>query len=152
MYTILALVIYIAIFIFCISNNILILFLKVFGCCFWLIEGKMNRYKSKKETPGFSSLTWRLVLFRYPKTNQKKQWTQRSSSCYLQQGSDRGGFFWDRYFHLNALWQNGSNSIFAFLFMCTSTSQLNCTTGVRRVPYIVWLQLYLEFMVRVFFF
>lgn len=41
----------------------------IFG--FWLIEGKMNGYKSKKETPGLSSLTWRLVLFKYPKTNQK---------------------------------------------------------------------------------
>lgn len=60
MYTILALVIYIAILIFCISNNILFFVFQGFGCYFWffwLIEGKMNGYKSKKETPGLSSLT-----------------------------------------------------------------------------------------------
>jgi len=105
----------------------------------------MNGYKSKKETPGLASLTWRLILFKYPKTNQKKQWTQGSSNRNLQQGSDR--VFWAGCVHLNASRQNGSNSISAFLFMCTNTRQVNCTTGVKRVPYVVWLQLYLEFMV-----
>lgn len=51
--------IYCHFFIFCISNNIFFLFLKVldfiFG--FWLIKGKTNGHKSKKETPGLSSLT-----------------------------------------------------------------------------------------------
>lgn len=116
---------------------------------FWLIEGKMNGYKSKKETPGLSSLTWRLVLFKYPKTNQKSNEYREVPTIICSKAWTN--FFWDSYFHLNVSWQNGNNSIFAFLFMCTNTSQLNCTMGVKRVPYVVWLQLYLEFMVRILF-
>lgn len=57
MHTILALVIYIAISTFWISNNVLFLKVLVFFFGFWLIEGKTNGYKSKKETLGLSRLT-----------------------------------------------------------------------------------------------
>lgn len=98
MHTILALVIYIAVSIFCISNNVSFLKVLVFFFGFWLIEGKMNGYKSKKETLGLSSLTRRLVLFRYPKTKQKRSEHREVPTVICSKARSE---FWDSYFHLN---------------------------------------------------
>lgn len=49
MYTILALVIYIAIFIFCISNNILFFVFKGFGCYFWFLANRRQNEQIQKQ-------------------------------------------------------------------------------------------------------
>lgn len=57
MYTILVLVIYIAILIFCISNNILFFCFQGFGCYFWFLTNRRQneRIQKQKGNPGVGS-------------------------------------------------------------------------------------------------
>lgn len=57
MYTILALVIYIAIFIFCISNNILFFVFQGFHYYFWFLANRRQkeRIQKQKGNPGVGS-------------------------------------------------------------------------------------------------